>query len=225
MRIAPESFSLNQHSILSRQASMGDWPSVFTDVFQDDTNIVIWQRKLSAETQDNARKFIKTRSNFRLSLTTGPEDVFKKLIDSNKELSESTALCENITELVEMFCLLFNQKEVGLRLTTLDHSMCPRFHVDRVPCRLVCTYYGVSTEWLPHNEIDRSKLGSGNNDLPDEESGLFKDENLIKRLGVGDVALLKGELWEDNLNAGLVHRSPQVPSGDARLLMTLDFIS
>jgi hypothetical protein len=37
------------------------------------------------------------------------------------------------------------------------------------------------------------------------------------------VALLKGESWENNEGAGLVHRSPAVKSGQQRLLLTLDF--
>jgi len=40
---------------------------------------------------------------------------------------------------------------------------------------------------------------------------------------VADVALLKGELWEGNEKAGLVHRSPAVPADHRRLLLTLDF--
>ena len=123
-----------------------------------------------------------------------------------------------------MFCVLLDIERVGLRLTVLDRAMCPRFHVDRVPCRLVCTYSGVTSEWLPHDLVDRSKLGEGNNGQPDADSGLFQSEENINRLKIGDVALLKGELWEGNENAGLVHRSPQVSTGDKRFLLTLDYI-
>jgi hypothetical protein len=36
---------------------------------------------------------------------------------------------------------------------------------------------------------------------------------------------LKGERWEGNENAGLVHRSPVLLSGERRLILTLDFSS
>ncbi|MBL6879560.1 MAG: DUF1826 domain-containing protein, partial [Burkholderiales bacterium] len=52
----------------------------------------------------------------------------------------------------------------------------------------------------------------------------FTNPKDIQRLTAGDVALLKGELWEDNENAGLVHRSPVVPEGQRRLVLTLDFV-
>lgn len=92
-----------------------------------------------------------------------------------------------------MFCYLFDLKQTGLRLAALDNAMCPKFHVDKIPCRLVTTYHGVATQWLPHHVADRSKLGSGSNGLPDDETGLHPHQKHIQQLNDGDVALLKGE--------------------------------
>lgn len=102
--------------------------------------------------------------------------------------------------------------------------MCPTFHVDKIPCRLVTTFTGSTTQWLDNNVIDRSKLGAGSKGLPDEESGLLQSQNDINQLSVGDVALLKGEGWFKNEGGGLVHRSPNLPHKNRRLLLTLDFI-
>ena len=134
-------------------------------------------------------------------------------------------LAKDIAQLVDMFCSLFEQKRAVLKLTTLHRAMCPRFHVDWVPCRLITTYQGVATEWLPHNVADRSKLGTGNMGKPDELSGLFDSSSDIQQLNCGDIALLKGEIWENNEGAGLIHRSPQLSGGTRRLLLTIDFIN
>ena len=139
--------------------------------------------------------------------------------------SDATALSNDVAQLVDMFCYLFDLNHAGLRLTTLDRAMCPRFHVDRVPCRLVTTYQGCSTQWLPHQLIDRTKLGTGSNGLPDEHSGLYPNAEDVQQLTAGDVALLKGELWNERENFGLVHRSPTPEPGEKRLLLTLDFLS
>ena len=155
-------------------------------------------------------------------MTLSPQDAFTPI---NKALgsSELTAvLSDDIAELVEMYCYLFDLGKVGLRLTALDKAMCPRFHVDKVPCRLVTTYQGVATEWLPHNVVDRSKLGHGSEGKTDEQSGLFSKLGDVQQLTSGDVALLKGESWEGNEGAGLVHRSPSMSAGERRLLLTLD---
>lgn len=133
------------------------------------------------------------------------------------------ALSQDIGELVDIFCCLFDLERVGLRLTALDKAMCPKFHVDKVPGRLVTTYRGTATEWLPHSSVNRSKLGHGSEGKADAESGLFKSQDDIQCLNFGDVALLKGERWEGNEGAGLVHRSPALEKGERRLLLTLDF--
>ena len=152
-------------NLKSRKAAIADHPAIFTDIYEEDTNIAIWQRDLSNDIAQSAEKLLETNSNFQASYIATPENIFNKLSETNSELKNAQALCENISELVEMFCVLFDLEEVGLRLASLDRAMCPRFHVDWVPCRLVCTYHGVSSEWLPHSLVDRSKLGKGNNCL------------------------------------------------------------
>lgn len=207
-----------------RKCIYGNTPEVFTHFYDEETNIVIWQRKLSSEIQNCVREFLNSNPFFQLSMTATPEKVLSNLKSELKQ-EGSTELSSDIAELVDMFCCLFEIKVIGLRLTALNEAMCPKFHVDRVPGRLVATYQGKATEWLPHEVIDRSKLGAGCNGLPDHESGLYQDMSDIQQLNCGDVSLLKGELWEGNENAGLVHRSPELPAGDYRLLLTLDFIN
>ena len=155
-------------------------------------------------------------------MTVTPQTVLSSISKSLGDTAQQE-LSENIAELVEMLCCLFELKRVGLRLTVLNRAMCPKFHIDRIPCRLVTTYQGIATEWLPHQAVDRQKLGLGSNGKLDSESGLYKTANDIQQLNCGEVALLKGELWEGNENAGLVHRSPALPAGESRLLLTLDF--
>ena len=67
-------------------------------------------------------------------------------------------ISRDIKNLVDMYCYLFELNEIGLSLRVLDKAMCPRFHVDHVPCRLITTYTGVTTQWLPHTSVDRSKF-------------------------------------------------------------------
>lgn len=138
-------------------------------------------------------------------------------------MKRKSFISDDVSELVEMFCCLFDLEQVGLRLTILDRAMCPKFHVDRVPCRLVSTYSGIATEWLPHSDVDRSKLGQGSLGLSDENSDLYRNKSDINQLFCGDVGLLKGESWVNNEGGGLVHRSPQLINGKKRLLLTLDF--
>ncbi len=208
-----------------RIAAEGNTPAVLTDIYKENTNIAVWRRQLSPSLTQFIEGYLNFNTDVQIAMTATPDNVFSGVKDAmgiNNESSDE--LCKDITQLVDMFCDLFDIKHVGLRLRTLDRAMCPRFHVDRVPCRLITTYSGVATQWLPDDSVDRSKLGRGNNGLPDEQSGIYLNCNAIQQLGNGDIALLKGEAWDGNENGGLVHRSPEVAANDQRLLMTLDFI-
>ncbi len=129
--------------------------------------------------------------------------------------------CKDIAYLCGLYRDLFDLERIGLRLCTLDHAMCPKFHFDAVACRLVCTYGGTGTQWLEDAYVDRRKLGTGCNGLKDEESGLIIEPDAVHTMPAYAIGLLKGSRWEGNELHGAVHRSPQITS--PRLLLTLDF--
>lgn len=209
----------------TRKAIIGDTPDILANIYDEKANIVIWHRKLKRQISEATNSLISANPKLQVSLVLSPESAETSLINALGGCQDAETLAKDISDLVDMFCCLFELKNVGLRLTALNHAMCPKFHVDRVPCRLVTTYQGIATEWLPHNLVDRSKLGSGSDGKPDETSGLLADISHIKTLTEGDVGLLKGEAWEGNENAGLVHRSPALVGDNYRLLLTLDFIN
>ncbi|MGR6872575.1 DUF1826 domain-containing protein [Pseudomonas sp. HK3] len=205
------------------QAQAGEYPDILADIYRKDSNIVIWQRTLSDKLALAVNDILDKNASLQTQLVVSPQYARAKINKALGNTESCDILSEDIAELVDMFCSLFDLKFAGLRLTALSHAMCPRFHVDKIPCRLITTYQGVGSQWLPNNRIDRTKLGAGNQGKPDELSGLFSKMSDIQQLKQGDVALLKGELWEGNEGAGLVHRSPQLSNDARRLLLTLDF--
>jgi len=205
-----------------RRAAMAADPAILGEIYQDDINIAIWERELTSTLQESVAEFVAANRSFQASFTVAPDCALRGIRNVLAGTGQAE-LSEDIASLVEMFAFLFDIRRVGLRLATLDRAMCPRFHVDKVPCRMVATYHGVATEWLPHEAVDRSRLGPAGHGSADNVSGVFRASNDIQQLGCGAVALLKGELWEGNENAGLVHRSPAVDIDESRLLLTLDF--
>ena len=103
-----------------------------------------------------------------------------------------------------------------LRLQRLEGCGCTLFHVDGVPLRLICTYFGAGTEWLPESAVDRACLGTGGNRS-------VRDWNAVRSLAPGEVAVMKGEAYPGNTGRGLVHRSPHASPAAPRILMALDF--
>jgi hypothetical protein len=199
-------------------------PIVLTDIYNDECNIAIWQRHLDDTFLTSLATFVKGGGKLtaaRQLSSDSAEAYIRTLADGQPFAPQLHAY---IAELVDMFICLFEANTIGFRLSTLDKAMCPRFHVDRVPCRLVTTFVGPGSQWLEHDNTDRTMLGHKSGALTDDHSGLYRTEQDIQTLETGDVAILKGELWQGNENAGIVHRSPPVSSSQRRVVMTLDLI-
>ncbi|MEZ9630841.1 DUF1826 domain-containing protein [Vibrio breoganii] len=199
-------------------------PSILTNIYQAPQNIAVWQRTFPKTMADDINQMLSEGEPIALVQTVTPGSVAEWIENKLDGYACAQALAEDIALIVDMFCCLFDVNDVGLRLTSLDNPMCPRFHVDHIPCRLVTTYVGSATEWLKNEGIDRTKLGAGSLGQPDHLSGLVSQDSSIQQLKAGDVALLKGSGWEGNENTGLVHRSPEVGVNEKRLLLTLDFV-
>jgi len=204
-------------------AETGNDPSVLTSIYQDNTNIAIWQRQHQQALELYANEWSQHYSSHSLRLILSVKTITDQLDDLLPKLENKNLFLQDIVLLVDMFACLFDATEVGLRLTPLRKAMCPKFHVDNIPCRLVTTYGGIGTEWLLEQNIDRKRLGRGANGLPDNESGLLQGDKSIQQVSSQEIALLKGSGWIGNENHGLVHRSPALSSDQTRLLLTLDF--
>lgn len=121
------------------------------------------------------------------------------------------ALLADIAYLTELYGDLIGCPAFGLRLVILDRTMCPRFHVDAVGVRLLCTYRGPGTEWARREVL------------------AHRDDPLAQRaLGSADpfdALILKGSAWPGNETVGAVHRSPSPQGGPLpRLLLSIDAV-
>ena len=214
---------LTPPDIKHRVAVAGPRLGILADIYEEETNLAVWQRQLTDELSKAAGLILDAQPNLQLSASISSENIYEFLKEALGADKQVTTLITDIVDLVEMFCRLFDIESVGLRLISLKRAMCPHFHVDNIPCRLLTTFHGDSTEWLAHDCVDRSKLGPGAGGMPDDLSGLFASFKDIQEIRQGEVALLKGEGWVGNEGAGLVHRSPQLKNNEKRLLLSLDF--
>lgn len=194
-------------------------------IYQPDINLCVAHRRITMGMNNFLIRLLSSPRSFETEVIFETErpPIDKLLPESLQTLPGAEAwLCE-MEYLIRLFRDLFETDAVGLRLRTLDKPMCPRFHTDRVLVRMVCTYGGPGTEWLPEDAMNRDMLGHAAFGKPDEESGLILDPAAIKSMPTFAIGLLKGELWEGNAGRGAVHRSPKLsPAQPRRLLLTLD---
>ena len=196
-------------------------------IYQPDVNLCVARRRITPGLQGFVSRWLLGAPSFEKELRIGHErpPVEQILPKDLHAQPGAEAWLSDVEYLIGLFRDLFGPSALGLRLRTLDKAMCPRFHVDRVPVRLVCTYGGLGTEWLPEAAVNRDRLGHAACGQADEDSGLLLDPGAIRAMPSFAVGLLKGELWDGNQGHGAVHRSPRpTPQQPRRLLLTLDLI-
>ncbi|WPN57982.1 DUF1826 domain-containing protein [Pseudomonas sp. P9_31] len=212
--------SLKRRSVI-RQVQ-GDTPKALTGILDDGVNLALWQRQLPAHIADFGRLLLSLNEPLAESLSLellsdDAEPNLHGLASGFSDLEGYEGFIADVSWLVSAFACLLGAQHIGLRLRVLDKAMCPRFHVDHVPVRLITTYAGIGSQWLKEGAMDRRQLGK-----PDAEP---QDDSLIQQIASGEVALLKGEKWHGNEGFGLIHRSPQPPPGERRLILTLDWLN
>lgn len=202
----------------------GNTPAVLPLIYQDGINLVQWQRLENSAIREYAEFITSATCYFSALKERIPADNIKPILE--KELPDHPAkqpFIEDLSLLVDMFCTLFELPAALLRLSVLDAAMCPKFHTDKIPCRLVTSYFGPGSEWLENHQVQRHKMGHNTRGKSDKEAGVFMHQRFIQHVKPHHVVLLKGDGWEGNEGNGAVHRSPKVAAGEKRLLLTLDF--
>jgi hypothetical protein len=190
-------------------------------IHEDHINVVVMPRRLEARLLRAVDAAAARGCGFNLELDASERTVPARVLGGPDTLA--APLQVEIRRLVDVFRLLFGWGAVGLRVATTERPMCPRFHVDRVQARMVCTLKGPGTQYLDEEHVLRSMLGRPLPARPAWPAGLRHAGSPIHTCNAGDVVLLKGESWPGNSGRGAVHRSPPAEAHDgARLVVTID---
>ncbi|WP_065260894.1 DUF1826 domain-containing protein [Pseudomonas bananamidigenes] len=205
----------------TRHQVFGPTPQTLASILEDEINLAVWQRQLPIHVAEFASLLLSLDEPYAeaLSLELPDEDSepdLSGLASEYRDLEGHEGFIADLRWLTGAFACLLGARRIGLRLRVLDKAMCPRFHVDHVPVRLITTYAGIGSEWLKEEEMDRRELGK-----PLAEP---QEKSRIQQLTSGEVALLKGEKWHGNEGFGLIHRSPKPAPGERRLMLTLDWL-
>ena len=149
----------------------------------------------------------------KISKKNSNEDIKKILKDIIPLNSQANSFYKtwvsDMAEICQIFCDTLNSKSISFCLGT--ERGCSRYHIDNVPMRLLVTYMGQGTEWLPNEIANRVAFEEG---LPNEK--IVKDSSKIKSIKTFNVAIFRGGA------AGLLHRTPDSALKNPSILLRLD---
>jgi hypothetical protein len=192
-------------------------PAGLVDIYREDLNLCVWRRGVDARLSAWLGR-LPARHALRVVERVDARALdLRPCLASVPDSEEREAWLQDLHTVVGLYADLFEARWLGVRLTTVDGDLCPRFHVDRVGVRLLCTYAGPATEWLEERDAARGHLGPSGD--------VLRPGGRVRTLERFDVALLKGEAWPGNEGRGAVHRSPApVADGPRRILLTVDVL-
>ncbi|MEM8679255.1 MAG: DUF1826 domain-containing protein [Planctomycetota bacterium] len=110
----------------------------------------------------------------------------------------SFELANDLIDLVNSFLDQFGLQQARLRVEVTRSQSCPKFHCDNVHVRLVTTYVGPTTEYQ------------------------YAGESATHVAPLFGLVFLKGHRHPNHQDR-VHHRSPEVPLGEKRLCVAIDF--
>ena len=203
-------------------ASFGLSKEVLLRIERPEINLAVWRRDVPRVIAAWLRmpfaiRLFETRGDIDLQLPAPCVPAFVAAYFTfeadTDQLAGVSALARDVGELAEIVARLACNPAVRLRLEWVTDQACRYFHIDRVPFRLVCTYCGPGTEWVP-NDVAAQLTA------PESEPAAHD----INRLGAGNVAIMRGSPDRSRVaHAPLRHRSPRIEKpSERRLFLAID---
>jgi len=144
------------------------------------------------------------------------EDILKIIGDGIQDQYKSDPFFDywinDMADVSKLFCEVQQKPSIGFWLGT--QRGCRRYHVDNVPLRMLVTYAGTGTEWLPDFAADRQAFLDG-----ERNEQILKDPSALQYMDKWDIAIFKGG------PKGLLHRTPDDAMSKPSILMRLDHAS
>ena len=188
----------------------------FVAIYDEDVELVSVKRPEADTFVSAAERLMTSRHGVQAQWTQAANDTgaAERALGAAFDAGARALLSAEISTACVLLSELLECERVGVRMETLRAPMCPRFHVDQVPCRMLVTLAGPGTEWIASDHVDRDAFADLGSDAPPLQS-----DGEIRQLASGYWSLLKGGAW-DGAFGGVVHRSPHAEG--QRLLLSLD---
>ncbi len=181
-----------------------DDPNVLRTLGMKGVSLALWDRALPddlAHTLDSLPPENLPVMRRRLAVSQVRRAVLEACEDAGAN-EIATDLATEIRELASHAMAVFASPMLEIRIQVTEGQPCPKWHVDAVQGRLLCTLRGPGTEYGPL-----------------QPSG---EPDTVHRMTRGQVGVFRGALWPGRELAAIFHRSPPKDVGGTRLLVVID---
>lgn len=179
-------------------------PRVLQTLGMEGVSLALWERPLPPGLPEALDALPAERlPRLRRRLAVGQVVAAVRLAAIDAEAGSCTEpLAGEVGMLADLADGLFASPQLEIRLDVTEGRPRPKWHVDAVRGRLLCTLRGPGTEFGP--------IGPGG------------EPQSVHRMARGAVGVFRGALWPGRELAAIVHRSPPNTAGGPRLLIVID---
>ncbi len=203
--------------------SSGPIRGPFAPILLADNNLLLLTRRLEPGTRAALQR---AADGALFSHSTTIDSVSPNPAPLLASIAEPTArdfLAQDIALLVRYLGQVLQRRHLHARLSITRSDECRKLHSDNVTIRMLCTYAGPGTEWVPDADVVRENLSRIDVDVETANRSVLRRPDAVQHCRIGDVILLKGEAFTGNDGRGAVHRSPPIESRSlARLVLKVD---
>ena len=197
--------------------------ATFATILRPDINVVSIPRPLAPRIREGLEQ-VAAESTFahEAQLDTKAPDA-RSLLESVDDKVLRQFLAEDIGFLTQKLGAILDRRHLHAKLFVQRSDGCRKIHTDYVKIRLLCTYAGPGTEWLPEENLVRKWLGPSDVDTHTANLRILREGTEPRRCEPAEILLLKGEAHPGNAGRGAAHRSPPLgSSGLSRLVLKID---
>lgn len=187
----------------------GDTADVLARIDEPDVGLALWQR---SPPSDLARWLASTPIGRwpRGRMLVQSHDIEWAFAEMVRP--DASALASDMADLTERFCAIAAAPQVDIRVETLSHDGCWKFHYDNVALRLITTYRGPGTQWVAATDSAHALA----------EQRAYAGP--VQEISCHAVGLFKGTATGSA--RAVVHRSPPIArTGSTRLVLVLNLPS
>ena len=215
--------------LVSPQTLQSRQPSVLAEIVRPGVSICLWEREPPREVAQFLANYVKSQASLELDFVLKPEDlaatssVIAKIFGNSPTDLVLQDWLNDIDFLVKQFREIAACSPVRVRLLRVIDTACSVFHVDHLSLRLLCTYHGAGTQWVPASEAQAAQLGLRGRSIKQANEAIVPNPGSIRSLSPWHVALIKGSGFAGDPESALIHRShPQCCADHARIRLVID---